>query len=486
MQHDGVIKVAFAAIGLAAGVAYGDLQTRADWLREHAAVVSSIDPANEDFSDLEPLAAAIGDARIVQLGESSHSAGATFRAKVRLIKFLHQRMGFDVLVWESGLYDVGKTNDAIRAGGDVSDAGMLGVFAIWSNTEEVAPLWDYARDSWSTSQPLEMTGYDMQFSGPAGQGFFTELEEFTRAVFDAEVALAGAALVREAAAQYETFRRPTSGRGEKMAELQREGVTGTELTEAIEAWQAEARREVGPRSEHLASYRDALTRLSRLTTERAAVFERAHGARRVDFMRHSIVNAREYGTTIYERYAADLPATEAEQLTLNNRGWNRRDTRNAEIMHWLADERFKGRKLIVWAHNGHVMNAYYASDWESLSLEPQPQGMKPVGVFLDEQFGDEVYTIGFTAYEGIQGAGGVNEFPVPAAPEGSLEAALHALGHPHLFLDFRQLDNQPGHWLRQPSRMAIRGYMSEELPDWTRVVDAVFFNDVMTPVHFRR
>ncbi len=53
--------------------------------------------ADDDFSDLAPLAAAIGDARIVQLGETTHGDGAAFLAKVRLVKFLHQHHGFDVL-----------------------------------------------------------------------------------------------------------------------------------------------------------------------------------------------------------------------------------------------------------------------------------------------------------------------------------------------------------------------------------------------------
>src|SRR5690606_14206214 len=76
------------------------------WLGAHATPVRSIDGADEDFTDLEPLAGAIGAARVVQLGEPSHGAGAAFSAKARLCKFLHQRLGFDVLVWESGLYDV--------------------------------------------------------------------------------------------------------------------------------------------------------------------------------------------------------------------------------------------------------------------------------------------------------------------------------------------------------------------------------------------
>jgi erythromycin esterase-like protein len=92
----------------------------------------SLSAGDDDFSDLEPLAEAIGAARIVQLGEQSHGAGASFEARVRLIKFLHQRMGFDVVIWESGLYEMRDVDAALRAGADVSVAAEQGIFPVWS------------------------------------------------------------------------------------------------------------------------------------------------------------------------------------------------------------------------------------------------------------------------------------------------------------------------------------------------------------------
>lgn len=46
-------------------------EERVAWLREHAVEVRSIAPLDEDFSDLAPLAATIGGARVVQLGEAA-------------------------------------------------------------------------------------------------------------------------------------------------------------------------------------------------------------------------------------------------------------------------------------------------------------------------------------------------------------------------------------------------------------------------------
>src|SRR5215469_11298310 len=92
------------------------------WLAAHAAAVRNIDPADEDFTDLEPLADAIGSARVVQLGEPSHGAGSCFSAKVRIAKFLHQHHGFDVLIWESGLYDVALAEAGMRGTDDAMTA----------------------------------------------------------------------------------------------------------------------------------------------------------------------------------------------------------------------------------------------------------------------------------------------------------------------------------------------------------------------------
>lgn len=68
---------------------------RVQWLQQHAAPIRSTDPADEDFADLAPLRAAIGKSRIVMLGEQSHGDGTTFLAKTRMIKYLHEKLGFD-------------------------------------------------------------------------------------------------------------------------------------------------------------------------------------------------------------------------------------------------------------------------------------------------------------------------------------------------------------------------------------------------------
>jgi erythromycin esterase len=80
-------------------------EARVAWLKQHVAPLRTIDPNDEDFADLEPIRQAIGDNRIVMISEQSHGDGATFYPRTRLNKILHQKCEFDVLAFESGLYD---------------------------------------------------------------------------------------------------------------------------------------------------------------------------------------------------------------------------------------------------------------------------------------------------------------------------------------------------------------------------------------------
>src|SRR5687767_13577809 len=90
---------------LASQTAEVELTAPAKWLATHSVPVRSIDPDDDDFSDLQFLKRTIGNARVVQLGDQTHGDGATIYARGRLVRFLHEQMGFDVLAWEGGFFD---------------------------------------------------------------------------------------------------------------------------------------------------------------------------------------------------------------------------------------------------------------------------------------------------------------------------------------------------------------------------------------------
>ena len=135
---------------------------RRTWLSEHAAPIRSTDFSDADFSDLAPIGRAIGNHRVVLLGEQGHGDGATFEAKARVVRYLHAKLGFDLLVFESGFYDCRRTWQDAGRGLSLADSAANCMFELWSNSRQVRPLLTYLDSVRTSPRPLELAGMDFQ------------------------------------------------------------------------------------------------------------------------------------------------------------------------------------------------------------------------------------------------------------------------------------------------------------------------------------
>lgn len=435
-----------------------------EWLAANARPIRSVDPADEDFSDLEPLAAAIGEARVVQLGEPSHNAGTCFAAKARLIKFLHQRLGFSVVVWESGLYDVDLAEAGLRADEDPSAAAQRGILRNWSASEHCRPLFAYAQQSHATSLPLVMAGFDSTLTSPFSN-LAAELRAHAVASRRRALRREMAAATDELIAAFATLTRYVEARN--ALEIELTAVIGDARREAVEQWE----RDTGAafRPDHAAFERFVVAQraLAELLRANEATFADAVGLRRSGFMHRVVESLSARGTNLYERFGTDVVASTDGGLAEQNR----RDASNAANLRWLIEQGYPGQKIIVWAHNAHVMNAYYeAPGWKIVRLDAGPNTMKPHGVYVADWLGRDLYTIGFTAYEGEDGWTGLYASPIPAAREGSLEERLHRLDRPYAFLDLRTAAP-----LRSAQVMRVPKYDENEIADPARPYDGLFF-----------
>ena len=438
MRTASIILITLLAAGPRHGAAPTQTAPGADTLRAWAAPVRSIDPADEDFSDLEPLVERIGDARVVVLGEATHSHGTTSRAKARLVRFLHERMGFDVVAWETGLLQTYAMNTALRHPTlPLAQAASYLMAGGWASEEAIRPLFEYARASWQTGRPLEMAGFD------TGRPHVT--------------------------APY--FRRFVTALGARVPQLALSDDQWA-LVDGLTARGYGFISSEQPPGELRRRQRAVLeTLLARLTTSRADLL-RSFAARELD---------------LAERFIADALFCEQLRhlrLTEGPAAWNAaRDRYMADNLLWLMETMYPGRKVVVWAATAHFIRDSTAirnlenPDWYRTSWE--------AGNHLFPRLGRDLYTIAFTSYAGRSG----DVFPdgsslesrvgdVPPAPDGSFEAAAHGLGQPYLFVDLRGAPAE--HWLRGEYVSVALG-RAVNRARWQAIVDAFFFIDQAEP-----
>jgi erythromycin esterase len=411
---------------------------RIAYLKKQAIPISSIDANNVDFADLEPLRKAIGDRRIVMLGEITHGDGATFAAKVRLIKFLHERMGFDVLAFESGFYDMRRAWSELRSGKDPLAAVSAAAFVDWSASLQVRPLWSYIAERLKTGHPLELAGFDMQFTGSASNDhLLNDLSDY----------LSKSGLPPDAAAAVSRVK----------------DTLALVLGDPNFMWSGSEFKKIGAkdRASALAAHRALGEALGSLgVSDDAGRAERDFWAQ---FMRSSAA------------FLEQSWRVEPEKLENETLNWaiNLRDRQMGDNFAWLAKHAFPARKIIVWAATSHIIR--------HRNLVPDARDPNILmGDWIEKSTGPEVYILGFTAYQGWWGTvdmAAPTEV-APAAPN-SLEELLFSAGFEYALVDFRDLGTD-GAWLRGPLSSRPLSY-KPMTTDWTRVMDGMVFIKEMFP-----
>jgi len=130
--------------------------------------IKSISMEYLDDTDLKIFDTVLKDNRILMLGENIHSDGATFKFKSRLIKYLHENLNYDVVLYEAGRYDTWIMNEEMnyhKLGVPSDSIGGLGLFEFWWANKEMKPLIEYYQKTKISDKPIELGGVDFQFSG---------------------------------------------------------------------------------------------------------------------------------------------------------------------------------------------------------------------------------------------------------------------------------------------------------------------------------
>ena len=140
-------RIAFCFILLTALISYGSDDNELKLILENTHLISSISSADTNFDDLLFLANILQDKRIVILGEQGHRDGLAFEAKTRLIKYLHEELGYNLIAFEGAtVLDMYRVSEAI--GRDNTPENVLnhfrwGLYHAWSGSIEFQELAHY-------------------------------------------------------------------------------------------------------------------------------------------------------------------------------------------------------------------------------------------------------------------------------------------------------------------------------------------------------
>ncbi|MFT5890115.1 MAG: erythromycin esterase [Dokdonia sp.] len=305
--------------------------TPSEWLMENTLELQP--DGAYDFSQLKEV---LKDKRIVALGESSHGLGKYYEMKSALAIYLHKEMGYEVLAMEGGLGDINLAYADI----DTISPKNLRDYTLFGNfkAQEVDTLFSYIKETSTSDKPFVYAGYDTQFSS---NYFITKIVRLLAPI------------------------------NKTMSDS-----FGTRIYSFQKSFQAARNNDSLGYIKHRDIYIKNATDASALIQEK----------------KDSLIQSKTLSTDEYLVIQRTLDMyVRSTDLSYEDRymSYQLRDELMAENLIWLLEEVYPDKKIIVWAHNGHV---------EKNSAEGY--NLKLMGHYLKENYKADYYSVGLFTYEG--------------------------------------------------------------------------------------
>lgn len=397
-----------------------DIET---YVAENTALISHIDPENDEYADLEAIGNAIGDARIVMLGEQDHGDAPTFLAKTRLVKYLHEVKGFNVLAFESDFYALTRGWDALLKQPDSIILFLSkNIFPHWTRTNACRYLFEnYIPRSFQTSEPLQITGFDSQvFLNFSYHNLRRDLSEY----------LLNEGLINDlfTDSEFRIFLEAVNG-------LISSPYNGQPINGAL-----------GKALEH--------------------------GLNKIQASQ-----LKDGDTSFWAMVIQNL-------LALKNNSNENRDAAMSANLRYVVNDKYKDEKIIVWAANSHIMKHTDHIKTKRRNLDTVIFDNMGTDFTKDSLLAKQTYVLGFTSYRGTAGRLWTPSFAVEDPDESGLESWVPEnvmFG----FLDFKKYNQEFDHpsvpfLMKGPAHFTIPNRFIK-IP-WNKVYDGVFFIKEMYPV----
>jgi erythromycin esterase len=398
-------------------------QDKTELLRQFTTPINSLSITDTSDTDLQALASAIATSRIVMLGEMDNGDGETFKAKARIVRYLHQKMGFSVLAFESDFYSTNLLWDNYQHG----DSALQAVWGVWTEVEEFSDMAQYISQYSKGADPLAITGFDCQvFYQPGITDFLHRSPSLITSLGYAEAESKNYLSTLVKANDYDTAKTLPD-------------TTISYLRNFTIRVMNDIRSNPGLDSSGmwLQTFNSMMGNAANCWLNRKVPVG-------YNFFRIQMDG------TIHDRQMADN-------------------------LRWLADHKYKGRKIIVWANNQHISKN---NDLLELDLSNYRKTQNTtMGNELAKIFKDDVFTIGFTSFDGTSGSPFQRNLkPYEIRPLGKNDWYTNTMASSKMiyaFSDFRAISKTRA--AENEFIMRGWGYQYEMKGKWFSVFDGMFF-----------
>lgn len=411
-----------------------------DWARANAVSLPACDGLSQPAA-MEAVGKLVGDARVVALGEPAHGAHEPLAFRNCLFRYLVEQQGFTAIALETGLNESRHLRDYVAGGeGDAREIARRGfTWGFWRYAENIALL-DWMRSyNANPAHDRKIRLYGIDMSGGDASGAWKN----ARATLDDSLAF----LLRAAPRQSRSVQRrlqPLLGQF------------------SVPGYVA---MPVGER----ARLRSAIGDLIGFFDRNRAALIAASSQADYDWARQNAVGAQQLEALFQ---VSQLPREDGALSPDDYRADAARDASMAANVRWAIEREEPAGRILLFAHNGHVMNARTRGGiWSVYAQAPAA-----MGEHLRAALGNSLLILAMLSPSDRSG------LPETSLPSPSLEGALSRLEPDYYLLDIRKARGYPpaAVWLAQ-TRSVRANYSTENLIVPATAFDAVLFVRRLTP-----